>query len=128
MRWRWPNLVQLREVAGLRLSPESAEDASANGFKTDKATIKRLQSKVAYWEDTNPLKEQAQQFLQGLTRLNAINTYLDSFVRNIKHWTREDGLLHAQFNQTVTRTGRLSSAILTSRTSPKAASFLCASA
>jgi DNA polymerase I-like protein with 3'-5' exonuclease and polymerase domains len=115
--------VQLREVAGLRLSPESAEDASANGFKTDKATIKRLQSKVAYWEDTNPLKEQAQQFLQGLTRLNAINTYLDSFVRNIKHWTREDGLLHAQFNQTVTRTGRLSSSNPNFQNQPKSGKF-----
>lgn len=115
--------VQLREVAGLRLSPESAEDASANGFKTDKATIKRLQAKVDYWEDTNPLKEQAQQFLAGLTRLHAVNTYLDSFVRNIKHWTREDGLLHAQFNQTVTRTGRLSSSNPNFQNQPKSGKF-----
>jgi DNA polymerase I-like protein with 3'-5' exonuclease and polymerase domains len=92
------------KVAGLRLVPTGPRDASINGFKTDKATIKRL---VAQAEGKGNLK--AIQFLTKLVRLNAISTYLDSFVKGIQTWTRPSGLLHANFNQTTTRTGRLSS-------------------
>jgi DNA polymerase I-like protein with 3'-5' exonuclease and polymerase domains len=115
--------VDTREVAGLRLSPDSPEDASAHGFKTDKSTLKKLQAKVAHWEEGNPRKLIAQEFLEGLSRLNAVNTYLDSFVRNIKHWTRTNSLLHAQFNQTVTRTGRLSSSNPNFQNQPKSGKF-----
>jgi DNA polymerase I len=55
--------------------------------------------------------------------LNAVSTYLDSFVKGIQRWTRPDGLLHAQFNQTTTRTGRLSSSNPNFQNQPKGGKF-----
>ena len=67
------------EVAGLKLSPQNPNDASILGFKTDKNSIKRL-IKQAERKDN----EKAVQFLTMLTRLNAVSTYLNSFVAGIK--------------------------------------------
>ena len=91
-------------VAGLKMVPDSAFDAAMGGFKTDKETIKRL---VAKAEAKN--NDTAIEFLTKMSRLNAITTYLDSFVAGIEKGTRSDGLLHANFNQCVAATGRLSS-------------------
>lgn len=96
--------IPTSKVAGLKLVPTTSADASINGFKTDKLTIKKLIDQ-AYVKDNLTAVE----FLTKITRLNAINTYLDSFVNGIKTWTRSTGLLHSSFNQTVTATGRLSS-------------------
>tara|TARA_A200000159_G_scaffold92395_1_gene85831 strand:+ start:37 stop:2187 length:2151 start_codon:yes stop_codon:yes gene_type:complete len=92
------------EVAGLKLSPQNPNDASILGFKTDKVSIQRL-IKQADRKDN----EKAVQFLTMLTRLHAVSTYLNSFVAGIKRGVREDGLLHANFNQCIAATGRLSS-------------------
>lgn len=91
-------------TAGLKLIPEGPFDASVHGFKTDKVTIGKLIKQAS--AKGNDL---AVEFLESMMRLNAINTYLDSFVTGIATWTRSTGFLHAQFNQTITRTGRLSS-------------------
>jgi len=91
-------------VAGLKMVPDSAFDAAMGGFKTDKETIKRL---VAKAEAKN--NDTAIEFLTKMSRLNAVTTYLDSFVAGIEKGTRSDGLLHANFNQCVAATGRLSS-------------------
>ena len=92
------------KTAGLKLIPEGPMDASVHGFKTDKVTLARLMKQAS-----NKGNEVAVEFLGSMMRLNAINTYLDSFVTGISTWTRSTGFLHAQFNQTITRTGRLSS-------------------
>ena len=91
-------------VAGLKMVPESAFDAAMGGFKTDKETIKRLIAKAEAKDN-----DYAVEFLTKISRLNAITTYLDSFVAGIEKGTRSDGLLHANFNQCVAATGRLSS-------------------
>lgn len=96
--------IPTSRVAGLKLNPSVPTDASINGFKTDKMTIKKLISQA---EDKDNLV--AIEFLRKISRLNAINTYLDSFVAGIQTWTRPNGLLHSTFNQTITATGRLSS-------------------
>lgn len=92
------------KTAGLRLTPADASYASINGFKTDKGTIKILISQAKIKGN-----ETAVEFLEKMSRLNAVSVYLDSFVKGIKTWTRPSGLLHTNFNQTVTATGRLSS-------------------
>ena len=91
-------------AAGLRLSPTGANDASINGFKTDKVTIQGL---IQQAERKNNLR--AVEFLTKISRLNAISTYLDSFCAGIHRGTRATSFLHANFNQCVAATGRLSS-------------------
>lgn len=111
-------LTETGKVAGLKLVPEGPRDASINGFKTDKVTIARLITQAEVKGN-----ETAILFLTKLSRLNAISTYLDSFIKNIKQWTRADGLLHAQFNQTITKTGRLSSSNPNFQNIPKGHKF-----
>jgi DNA polymerase-1 len=111
-------LTETGQVAGLKLIPTQASDASINGFKTDKVTIGKLIAQ-AYAKDN--LK--AVEFLTKTSRLNALSTYLDSFIKNIQKATRADGLLHAQFNQCITRTGRLSSSNPNFQNIPKGHKF-----
>ena len=92
------------QVAGLQLEPKASSYASANGFKTDKLTLKSLISQAERKGNTL-----AVEFLTKVARLNAISTYLDSFIAGIERGTRENGLLHPNFNQCITATGRLSS-------------------
>lgn len=89
-------------IAGFKVKPISSEYASSSGFSTDKATILEL---LEY--QSTPLA--AKEFLTCLARLNAIDTYLDSFVEGIKKGIKPDGFCHPNFNQCVTSTGRLSS-------------------
>ena len=102
----------------MKLSPEKPGDASVNGFKVDKQTINRLLAQAEKKEN-----EQAINFLSKFTRLQAISTYLDSFIKNIQFWTRPDGFLHASFNQCMTKTGRLSSSNPNFQNQPKGNKF-----
>lgn len=106
------------KVAGLKLVPERAFDASVNGFKVDKFTISRL---IAQAESKG--NDLAVEFLTKFSRLQAISTYLDSFIKNIQYWTRPDNILHAQFNQCMTKTGRLSSSNPNFQNQPKGNKF-----
>lgn len=106
------------EKAGLKLIPDGAKDASMHGFKTDKKTIQRLINQARAKN-----KQRAVDFLEKYSRLNAINSYLSSFVANIKRWTRFNGILHPNFNQTVARTGRLSSSKPNFQNLPKGTKF-----
>jgi DNA polymerase I-like protein with 3'-5' exonuclease and polymerase domains len=102
------------KTAGLKLVPREAEDASVHGFKTDKTTIQRLIDQAA--AKGNDI---AVEFLTKLSRMNALSTYLDSFIQGIETWTRPDGLLHTNFNQCITATGRLSSSNPNFQNQPK---------
>jgi len=101
-------------TAGLKLNPENSSYASINGFKTDKTTI---QSLIIQATDKNNLV--AVEFLTKISRLNAVSTYLDTFVEGINNWTRPDGILHTNFNQCITATGRLSSSNINLQNMPK---------
>ena len=106
------------KVAGLKLVPTVPSDASINGFKTDKTTIGKLIDQAKVKGNLT-----AVEFLTKIKRLNAINTYLDSFVTGIQTWTRPSGLLHSTFNQCVTATGRLSSTNPNFQNLPKGSKF-----
>ena len=106
------------QTAGLRLLPRDAQDVSINGFKVDKVTI---QSLIKQAEQKN--RPVAVEFLTKVSRLNAVNTYLNSFVNGIKVWTRNNNILHPNFNQTVARTGRLSSSNPNFQNQPKSKDF-----
>jgi DNA polymerase I-like protein with 3'-5' exonuclease and polymerase domains len=110
--------IPTKQIAGLKLSPTNPMDASINGFKVDKTTLKKLitQAKLK----GNAI---AVEFLTKTSRLNALNVYLTSFVEGIFRWTREDGILHANFNQTVAKTGRLSSSNPNFQNQPSGSKF-----
>jgi len=102
------------KVAGLKMVPREPSDASVHGFKTDKVTIKSLISQAeAKGNDI------AVEFLSKLSRMNALSTYLDSFIVGFETWTRPDSILHTQFNQCITATGRLSSTAPNMQNAPK---------
>lgn len=102
------------KVAGLKMLPKEPSDASVHGFKTDKVTIKRLIDQAAAKGS-----DIAVEFLTKLSRMNALSTYLDSFIVGFETWTRPDGILHTQFNQCITATGRLSSTAPNMQNAPK---------
>lgn len=93
--------TSIGKTAGFMVRPISSEYATANGFALDKTTVHDLL-------EQGKLKPRARDFLTALAQINAIDTYLNSFVLGIEKATREDGILHPTFNQCVTATGRLS--------------------
>ena len=106
--------LEVDEVAGLGIKPR-AELASAGGFKTDKITLtEHLRT------TTDP---DVKKFLESLIRLSAIDTYRASFIEGIKKGIKSDGLLHANFNQCITSTGRLSSSNPNLQNMPKGRLF-----
>jgi DNA polymerase I-like protein with 3'-5' exonuclease and polymerase domains len=106
------------KVAGFKFNPADADWASANGLTTDKERLLILAG-VARSRDMN----EAEEFLEGMVRLNAVNTYLDSFVGGIKRSVRHDGLLHASFDQHGTSTGRLASRRPNMHNMPRSGTF-----
>jgi DNA polymerase I-like protein with 3'-5' exonuclease and polymerase domains len=102
------------KVAGLKLKPVNVQYATINGFAADKDTIKLL---ILQAQEKGNL--QAEEFLTKLSRLNAVSTYLDSFVQGIRTWTRHDNILHTNMNQTIAATGRLSSSNPNFQNQPK---------
>ena len=102
------------KVAGLKLSPLGPQYAAAHGFKTDKGTIKLL---ISHAKNKN--NDIAVEFLTKISRLSAVSTYLTSFVKGIETWTRPNGLIHTNFNQCITATGRLSSSNINLQNMPK---------
>lgn len=102
------------QTAGLKLSPKDASYASINGFKTDKETLQLLIT-----EAHQKGSDIAVEFLTKISRLNAVSTYLDSFVQGIETYTRPTSFLHSNFNQCVTATGRLSSSNPNFQNQPK---------
>lgn len=105
-------------VAGFKLVPERPADASVHGFSVSKLEMSRLISQAQQKGNL-----EAVEFLTKKKRLNAVNTYINSFVEGIKRWTRADGLLHATFNQTIAKTGRLSSSKPNFQNQPKEKKF-----
>jgi len=88
------------ERAGLRLKPRNVIDCSAMGFKTDKEVLESHLSTT---------KGVEHEFLKRYVRYSAIRTYLRTFVEGMQKSISKDGMVHPQFMQCVTSTGRLSS-------------------
>ena len=103
-----------KDKAGLGVSVSLAL-ASAGGFKTDKITINEIMDKVR--------SQKGKDFLNSIVRLSAIETYRGSFIQGIVKGIKSDGLLHANFNQCVAATGRLSSSNPNMQNFPKGRLF-----
>lgn len=111
-------LTPLKEIAGLKLVPNGPADASIHGFAVDKSQISVL---IAQAIDKG--NDVAVEFLTKKKRLNAVNTYLSSFVVGTQRWLREDNIVHAKFNQCIAKTGRLSSSDPNLQNQPKDKKF-----
>lgn len=106
------------EVGGFNLNPTTVQDVSANGFVTSKDVVGKLLTQAR-----RNRNEDAVTFLESMQRLNAVSTYLTSFVKGIQRNTRSDGLLHTTFNQCRTATGRLSSSDPNFQNQPRGGTF-----
>lgn len=107
----------LKEYAGLMMSPRNIFDVTANGFATSKETLEYL-SRVAHEKG----RHEAFEFLNAAVRYNAVDTYLNSFVGGIRRNVKGN-ILHPKFNQTVTSTGRLSSSDPNFQNQPRGKTF-----
>jgi len=93
--------TDLPEIAGFRIAPISYEYASDGGFSTGKDTLEDLLH--------TGISDEAREFIELYREYNAISSYISTFVEGIRKNVRATGLLHTNFNQCVTSTGRLSS-------------------
>ena len=96
--------ADLNAWAGFRLSPRGVVDVRSDGFATDAQALVRLRYQAEKRGD-----KLAVEFLTAVQRLNAVESYLSSFVGGIKRSVLANGILHPNLNQTITSTQRLSS-------------------
>ena len=89
-----------RDIAGFKQRPSSVEHLASHGYICSKDRLVTL---------AKGAKGDAKDFLTHMVRFNAITHYLNSFVKGIRENVGRDGILHTQFMQCVTKTGRLSS-------------------
>lgn len=101
-------------IAGFKKIPRGSFETSAGGFRTNKETLEYLAQ-----SSLGPEKE----FFVGVTRLNAIETYLSTFVAGIEKAVGEDDILHHQYLQCVASTARLASRRPNLQNQPRAHTF-----
>ena len=87
-------------IAGFKQLPSSTLDLAAHGYKCDKEKLQELAKEAT---------GDARKFITAMVRFKAISHYLSSFISGIRKNVGRDGILHTQFNQCITATGRLSS-------------------
>ena len=90
----------LNEVAGFKCAVNNVSDLAAHGYSCSKDQLEKIARRS---------NGDAETFLTKMVRFNAIAHYLSNFVDGIRRTVGRDGILHSQYMQCVTATGRLSS-------------------
>tara|TARA_R100001377_G_scaffold14147_1_gene7213 strand:+ start:1264 stop:3345 length:2082 start_codon:yes stop_codon:yes gene_type:complete len=90
-------------MAGFGFFPPNASWVSASGFSTGKNILDALRATALDNKMAIAVK-----FLEDLKRLNAVSSYLSSFVDGIDTYTKKDDMLHVSLTQHITSTGRFS--------------------
>mgnify|MGYP003131829391 FL=1 len=104
----------LKERAGFNAKVESVMDIAEGGFKTDKNTLLKV-AKTG--------NEELRDFIEKISRYNALDTYLKTFVEGIKKHKTEVNYLYPNFMQCITTTGRLSSRDPNFQNQPRGGTF-----
>ena len=92
-----------KSIAGFKFTPTHIQQVTAHGFATDKTTLGGL---AAIAKQNN--LDVAHTFLSNMQRINALDTYINSFCKGIRK-NVINTILHPQLSQVRTGTGRLSS-------------------
>jgi DNA polymerase I-like protein with 3'-5' exonuclease and polymerase domains len=106
--------VPTSSIAGFKIVPRDAYDVASAGFKTDKTTLD---------DRSSELSGDALEFVTAYVRYNALRTYLSTFVEGIKNNVDGKDIIHPEFMQCVTATGRLSSRNPNFQNMPRGSTF-----
>ena len=101
------------EKAGFNAKPQFVSDTSEGGFRTDRFTLERVATHSV----------ELGEFVKKITRYNALETYLSTFVEGIKKHVKQDSFLYPNFMQCITATGRLSSRDPNFQNQPRGGTF-----
>ena len=103
-----------QEIAGFKIIPRDSWDTAAAGFKTDHETLR---------DRVDELSGDAREFAELYSRYNALRTYLSTFVEGLKNNRDANDIVHPDFMQCVTATGRLSSRNPNFQNMPRGSTF-----
>ena len=106
--------AKTKQIAGFKIIPRDAWDTAAAGFKTDHETLR---------DRMDELSGDAREFAESYSRYNALRTYLSTFVEGLKNNRDRDDIVHPDFMQCVTATGRLSSRNPNFQNMPRGSTF-----
>lgn len=95
---------EINEIAGFKMRPNNIYFTTVAGFSTGSTFLAEL---IDQAKENN--KPDAVEFLSKLQRLSSVSSYLSNFVGGINVFKQINNILHANFNQCITSTGRLSS-------------------
>jgi len=108
----------LNEIAGFKFRPENVHWTTVGGFSTSQTFLTDLLAQARERNDT-----EAHDFIEKLMRLSSVSSYLSNFVGGISVFKQADNILHANFNQCITATGRLSSTKPNLQNMPRESTF-----
>ena len=106
--------AKTKEIAGFKIIPRDTWDTASAGFKTDHDT---LRSRL------DELSGDAREFAESYSRYNSLRTYLSTFVEGLKNNRDANDIVHPDFMQCITATGRLSSRNPNFQNMPRGSTF-----
>lgn len=108
---------EINEIAGFKMKPNNINFTTVSGFSTGHTFLEELLEQAQ-----EKGKNDAAEFLGKLQRLSSVSSYLSNFVGGITTFKQGD-LLHPNFSQCLTATGRLSSSKPNLQNQPRETTF-----
>lgn len=105
---------EINEIAGFKFKAKNIAWTTVSGFTTSHTFLDEL---------ANEASGDAKEFVEKLQRLSSISSYLSNFVGGINTFKQSDNILHPNFNQCITATGRLSCTKPNLQNQPREATF-----